>query len=210
MFLNSVGRARASVPEARELRLLSKTQPSALLPSIAIRSPARAVADRALQSQLRAALGLARESLLVRPATTLRFLTMAMTFDDVDAVARKLPGVTVGAKWGNRTWMVDGKGFAWHRPFSKADLKRFGDEAPPSGEILAVSVENLDAKDALLAIAPPGFFTIPHFNGYPAVLIALRQARAKDVRAAILDAFRAVAASLPIAKRAAPRARKPP
>src|SRR5262245_43577454 len=133
---------------------------------------------------------------------------MAMTFDDVDAIARKLPGVTVGIKWGNRTWMVDGKGFAWQRPFSKADLQRFGDETPPAGEILAVSVENLDAKDALLAMAPPGFFTIAHFNGYPAVLIALRQARAKDVRAAILDAFRTVASSLPIAKRAAPRAPK--
>jgi len=133
---------------------------------------------------------------------------MAMTLDDVDAFAMNLPGVTAGMKWGNRTWMVDGKGFAWQRPFSKADLKRFGTETPPAGEILAVSVANLDAKDALLAIAPPGFFTIPHFNGYPAVLIALRQARTKDVRAAILDAFRTVASSLPIAKRAAPRTRK--
>jgi hypothetical protein len=133
---------------------------------------------------------------------------MAMTFQDVDAFASKLPGVTVGMKWGNRTWLVDGKGFAWQRPFSKADLKRFGDEMPPAGEILAVRVENLDAKDALLAIAPPGFFTIPHFDGYAAVLIALQQARTKDVRAAILDAFRTVASSLPIAKRAAPRARK--
>ena len=117
---------------------------------------------------------------------------MAMTFEDVDAFAMALPGVTVGLKWGNRTWMVGGKGFAWQRPLSKADLKRLGDETPPAGEILAVSVESLDAKDALLAIAPPGFFTIAHFNGYPAVLIALRQARTKDVRAAILDAFRAV------------------
>jgi hypothetical protein len=133
---------------------------------------------------------------------------MGMTFDGVDAFARQLPGVTVGTKWANLTWMVNGKGFAWQRPFSKADLERFGGETPPAGEILAVSVKSLDAKDALLAMAPPGFFTIPHFNGYPAVLIALRQARTKDVRAAILDAFRAVASSLPIAKRAAPRARK--
>lgn len=133
---------------------------------------------------------------------------MGMSFEAVDAFAMSLPGVTVGTKWANRTWMVDGKGFAWQRPFSKADLKRFGDETPPVGEILAVTVENLDAKDALLAMAPPGFFTIPHFNGYPAVLIALRQARTKDVRAAILDAFRRVASALPIAKRAAPRARK--
>jgi hypothetical protein len=133
---------------------------------------------------------------------------MGMSFEDVDAFAMSLPGVTVGTKWANRTWMVDGKGFAWQRPFSKADLKRFGDETPPAGEILAVTVENLDAKDALLAMAPPGFFTTPHFNGYPAVLIALRQARTKAVRAAILDAFRSVASTLPGAKRAAPRARK--
>jgi hypothetical protein len=133
---------------------------------------------------------------------------MGMTFEDVDAFAMSLPGATVGTKWATRTWMVGGKGFAWQRPLRKADLERYGDETPPAGEILAVSVENLDAKDALLAMELPGFFTISHFNGYPAVLIALRKARTKDVRAAILDGFRAVASSLPIAKRAAPRARK--
>ena len=131
-----------------------------------------------------------------------------MTFDDVDAFATSLSGVSVGARWGNRTWLVDGKGFAWQRPFSKADLKRFGDETPPAGEILAVRVESLDAKDALLAIATPGFFTIPHFQGYPAILIALRRARAKDVRAAIVDAFRAVAQMPSLANRKAPRSRK--
>ena len=129
-----------------------------------------------------------------------------MKLDDVAKLATGLAGVTVGEKWGHRTWMVEGKGFAWQRPFSKADLKRFGDETPPAGEILAVRVESLDAKDALLAIAPPGFFTIPHFNGYPGVLIALGKARAKDVRAAVLDAFRAVVAETVTAK---PRARKP-
>jgi hypothetical protein len=131
-----------------------------------------------------------------------------MTFADVDALAMSLPGVTVALKWGNRTWIVGEKGFAWQRPFSKADLARFGDEEPPAGEILAVRLESLDAKEALLAIAPPGFFTIPHFQGYPAILIALRKARARDVRAAIMDAFAAVAsAQEPRAKRAAPRQR---
>jgi hypothetical protein len=120
---------------------------------------------------------------------------MPFTLAAVDKLARSLPGVTVGLKWGKRTWIVAEKGFAWQRPFSKADLERFGDETPPSGEILAVRVADLDAKDALLAIAPPGFFTIPHFNGYAAVLIELRRARAADVRAAILDAHRAVASS---------------
>jgi hypothetical protein len=125
-----------------------------------------------------------------------------LTFDDVDALATSLPGVDVATKWGKRTYVVEGRSFAWQRPFSKADLARFGDETPPSGEILAVRVEDLDAKDALLAIAPAGFFTIPHFNGYAAVLIELCKARPRDVRAALEDAH-AVAA----AKR--PRRRKP-
>jgi hypothetical protein len=133
---------------------------------------------------------------------------MPITFDDVDALATSLPGVTVGTKWGNRTWMVGDKGFAWQRPLRKSDLARFGDEPPPIGDILAVRVADLDAKDALLAIAPPGFFTIPHFNGYPAVLIALRKARAKDVRAVVVDAFHALAPAKP-AKATASRPRKP-
>ena len=117
-----------------------------------------------------------------------------MTIDEVDTYAKSLPGVTVGVQYRNQTWAVGDKHFAWRRPFSKADLKRFGDETPPAGEVLAVMVENLDAKDALLAMALPGFFTIPHFNGYAAVLIELKKAHAKDVKAAIRDAHRVAAA----------------
>jgi hypothetical protein len=133
-----------------------------------------------------------------------------MTLDDAAAIASGLPGVVVGTKWGNRTWMVGDRGFAWQRPFSKADLKRFGDETPPAGDILAVKVENLDAKDALLEMGLPGFFTIPHFNGYAAVLIELKRARVRDVRAAITDAWRTVSADAIVKprKRSASRRRK--
>ncbi len=131
---------------------------------------------------------------------------MAMTFKDVHAIAMSLPDVTVGVTYGGfQAWKVGGKAFAWQRSFTKADLKRFGDEKPPIGEILAVWVESLDAKDALLAMAPPGFFTIPHFDGYAGLLIALRKARAKDVRAAIIDAHRVTASKKP---RAAQKRRK--
>jgi hypothetical protein len=130
-----------------------------------------------------------------------------LAITDVHAFATSLPGVTVGTKFRNKTWMVGDKGFAWERPFSKADLKRFGDETPPAGDILAVRVDSLDAKDALLAIAPRGFFTIPHFDGYAAVLIQLRVALAADVRAAIRDAYRSVAGREPARR---PRARAQP
>ncbi len=113
-----------------------------------------------------------------------------MTFDEVEAFVTALPDVTAGARHGHRTWFVGEHALAWQRPFSKADLKRFGDATPPAGEILAVMVESLDAKDALLAMELPGFFTIEHFNGYPAVLIALAKARKKDVKAALRDGFR--------------------
>lgn len=123
-----------------------------------------------------------------------------MTFADVDAFAMSLPGVTVGLSWGHRTWMVGGRGFAWDRPFTKADIRRFGDETPPAGEILGVRVESLDAKEALLEGELPGFFTIPHFDGFPGLLIALRKARARDVRGVIEDAHAATSALGPARK----------
>ena len=130
-----------------------------------------------------------------------------MTIAAVGTYAKSLPGVTVGRKWNHRTWLVGDKGFAWERPLNKADLERFGDTPPPRGDIVAVIVEDLDAKDAILAIAPVGFFTIPHFVGYPALLVELRIAHTADVRAAILAAHR-IAVARAGAKRPAKR-RKP-
>lgn len=98
------------------------------------------------------------------------------TIDDVALMALELTGVTEGERHGNRTWHVAGKAFAWERPFSKADLKRFGDANPPDGPILAVRVEDLGEKEAVLVANPRAFFTIPHFEGYPAVLMSSHRA----------------------------------
>ncbi|MBL8777530.1 MAG: hypothetical protein JNK12_16425 [Acidimicrobiales bacterium] len=116
-----------------------------------------------------------------------------VTLDQVDDWARALPEVTEGRRYGNRTWEVAGKVFAWERAFSKADLRRFGDEPVPEGPILALATADLEEKEILLGADLRGFFTIPHFDGYAAVLVQLRVAGARAVREVLADAWSAKA-----------------
>jgi hypothetical protein len=122
-----------------------------------------------------------------------RYVRTVATVDDVARLALAFPDVTEGERHDNRTWSVAGKAFVWVRPFSKADLRRFGDVAPPDGPILAVRVEDLGEKEAVLAANPKAFFTIPHFDGYPAVLIQLQTVTMAALKEAITDGWLACA-----------------
>ena len=115
------------------------------------------------------------------------------TIDDVARLATTLPEVTEGERHGKLTWFVRGKAFAWERSFSKADIKRFGDATPPDGPIAAVRVADLAEKEAVLSTRAKGIFTIPHFDGFSAVLIQLNAVGRNTLRDAMVDAWLACA-----------------
>lgn len=112
---------------------------------------------------------------------------------DLAQVMGELPEVAEGEHHGHATWSVRGKSIAWLRPFSKADLKRFGDQTPPAAPILAVNTRGLHEKEAVLAADITGVFTIEHFDTYPAVLVELGAIDAADLRDLLVDAWLDVA-----------------
>lgn len=116
-----------------------------------------------------------------------------VNLEEAARMALALPEVFEGERHGTRAWSVGGKVFAWERGFSKADVKRFGPGTPPDGPILAVKTADLHEKEAILAAGTKGFFTIPHFNGYPAFLIQLKAVTKKPLREALEDGWLAVA-----------------
>jgi hypothetical protein len=110
------------------------------------------------------------------------------SWDDVRRIALALPATSEKTSWGSASWRVKDKGFVWERPLRQSDFKALGDAAP-DGPILGVRVEHLGAKEALLADDPAVFFTIPHFDGYPAVLVRLEEIAVDELEELIVDAW---------------------
>ena len=80
------------------------------------------------------------------------------------------------------------KGFVWERPLRQPDLRALGDAAP-GGPILGARVEHLGAKEALLADPSGVYFTTPHFDGFPAVLVQLELIDAAELEELVVDAW---------------------
>jgi len=110
------------------------------------------------------------------------------TWDDVARLALALPETSERISREHRQWVVKDKLFVWERPLRRSDLEALGDAAP-RGPILGARVEHEVAKQALLADGSGVFFTTPHFDGYPSVLVQLDRIGVEDLREVVTEAW---------------------
>jgi hypothetical protein len=110
------------------------------------------------------------------------------TWDDVRRIALALPETNEQSARGVPRWRVKDKGFVWERPLRRADLAALGEPAPV-GPIFAAHVPDVGVKEALIADDPGVFFTTPHFDGYPAILVRLDRIAASDLAELITEAW---------------------
>lgn len=110
------------------------------------------------------------------------------TWSDVRQIALALPETSERISRDLRQWRVKDKLFVWERPLRRSDLEALGDDAP-EGPILGAWVEHLGAKEALLANDEGAFFTTPHFDGYPAILVRLDSIAIDDLDEVIVEGW---------------------
>jgi len=109
-------------------------------------------------------------------------------WDDVARIALELPETSERMSRDLRQWRVKDKLFVWERPLRRADLEALGDRAP-DGPILGARVEHLGAKEALLDDDAGVFFTTPHFDGHPSILVRLERISVEDLDEVIVEAW---------------------
>jgi hypothetical protein len=114
---------------------------------------------------------------------------------DVVRIASDLPGAVRGGSAERLAFEVEvkgkRKGFCWSW-LERVDAKK---ARVPNLAVLAVRVRDAAEKAALLAADADVFFTEPHYDGYPAVLVRLSKVRVPQLRLLIESAWRCVAPS---------------
>jgi hypothetical protein len=111
------------------------------------------------------------------------------SWDDVGRIVSELPET---AEPSARNWRVRKKLIAWERPLRTADVAALGADAP-DGDILGARVADEGVKFALIADAPGVYFTTPHFDGYPAVLVRLAEIGVPELKELLTEAWLAQA-----------------
>jgi len=115
------------------------------------------------------------------------------TLDDVRDIALALPGAIerVDGHRGGASWRTPAGAFVWQRGPSGRDLDQLAAQGRewPSGEVVGVRTDGEEVKAALIETFPAVFFTIPHFDGYPAVLVRLDAIDPDQLREVVTDAW---------------------
>jgi hypothetical protein len=109
-------------------------------------------------------------------------------WDDVRRIALSLPETSERRSDDVPQWRVKDKLFVWERPLRRADLEALGDAAP-SDPPLAARVPDLGARQALIADAGEVYFTTPHFDGYPVVLVRLDRIDLAELEELLTEAW---------------------
>jgi hypothetical protein len=110
------------------------------------------------------------------------------TWDDVRRIALALPETDERLSHGTPAWRVREKGFVWERPLRRPDIEALGADAP-DGPVLGVRLADVGIKEALIADDPAVYFTTPHFDGYPAVLVRLDRIEIAELTELVVDAW---------------------
>ena len=113
------------------------------------------------------------------------------TQDDVRRIALALPQIEEGEDHFAFSVPTRGKqrGFAW------VWMERVAPKKPRVAQpaVLAVRVANIEEKEALLALGDECYFTEPHYNGFPAILVRLAAIEVDELEALLIDAWRCMA-----------------
>ena len=110
------------------------------------------------------------------------------TWDDVASIVGELQLTNEPSP---HEWRVGKKLIAWERPLRKSDREALAARGiePPEGDILGARVADEGVKFALIANEPDVYFTTPHFDGYPAVLVKLAEIDEVGLRELIVEAW---------------------
>ena len=106
-------------------------------------------------------------------------------------VARVVGELALTSEPSPHEWRVGKKLLAWERPLRPSDREALAQSGvePPEGDILGVRVSDEGVKFALIADEPGVYFTTPHFDGYPAVLVRLAEIGVRDLEELITEAW---------------------